>query len=277
MLAPGRRLVVASLVSSLTTPPPPTSPPLPPISATIGMRSLDDAVRDGLGPMALYPDPVLRLSAAPVSLYGTELERFARMLAARMESNAIAASQFGVDARVVILRGAASPTGTLLVLVNPRIVGRSAAARMRPWREICLVFPTGMDVELLRDESVQVEAEGVDGITRVRTLRGEASRALQHELDHLNGVLIVDHAALDELPPTIAALESARHIERQRRAFERPVAPSRSRRRVDSFELRPGPEGEAMPTSVRAAASAARGRAHPLALPHSIDSDRGTI
>ena len=103
-----------------------------------------------------------------------------------------------------------------------------------PWREICLVFPTGMDVELLRDESVQVEAEGVDGITRVRTLRGEASRALQHELDHLNGVLIVDHAALDELPPTIAALESAQHIKRQRRALERPVVPSRSRRREDS-------------------------------------------
>ena len=221
----GRRLFVTSLVSSLARPPP-SPAATPPASATIGVRSLEDAADGPLGPMALYPDPVLRLTAAPVSRYGAELGHFAQMLAARMESNAIAASQFGVDARVVVLRGAAAPTalGGPLVLVNPRIVGRSAEERMRPWREICLVFPPGMDVDLLRDEWVQVESEGVDGVTRVRTLRGEASRALQHELDHLDGVLIVDHASLAELPPDIAALESAQHDVRQRRAFARPVA-----------------------------------------------------
>ncbi len=48
-------------------------------------------------------------------------------------------------------------------------------------------------------------------------------RACQHELDHLDGILIVDHAGLDELPSGVQALERPFHAERQRRAFERRV------------------------------------------------------
>lgn len=50
---------------------------------------------------------------------------------------------------------------------------------------------------------------------------GEAARALQHELDHLNGILIIDHAALDELPAAIRELEEPLHVARQKRAFQR--------------------------------------------------------
>ena len=56
-----------------------------------------------------------------------------------------------------------------------------------------------------------------------KTLRGEAARAFQHELDHLDGILIVDHAGIDELPAAIASLERPYHDARQRRAFARRV------------------------------------------------------
>jgi len=146
------------------------------------------------------------------------------MLVAGMRSNAITALQFGVDARIIALRGAASPSAfhAPLVLVNPEIVSRSPEERMVPWREICLVLPPELEIDLLRDEAVRVAARDVTGRPFAMTLRGEAARALQHEvclpctrwlapgltsidsnrgraaharaqLDHLNGVLIIDH------------------------------------------------------------------------------------
>lgn len=55
-------------------------------------------------------------------------------------------------------------------------------------------------------------------------LAGEPARAFQHELDHLNGVLIIDHAALDELPAPIREREEPFHDLRQRRAFQRSLS-----------------------------------------------------
>ena len=55
------------------------------------------------------------------------------------------------------------------------------------------------------------------------TLRGEAARAFQHELDHLDGILIVDHAGLEELPSEIVTMERPHHDARQRKAYARRV------------------------------------------------------
>ena len=54
-------------------------------------------------------------------------------------------------------------------------------------------------------------------------LRPHLLRACQHELDHLDGILIVDHAGLEELPSGVQALERPFHAERQRRALQRRV------------------------------------------------------
>jgi len=177
--------------------------------------------------MALYPDPILRRRAAAVEKFGPSLQRFADMLVDGMQSTAIAASQYGVDARIVALRRESSPDDRPLVLVNPRVLGRSAEVDMVPWREICLVLPPELEIELLRDEWVDVEAEDPSGRTFRRVLRGEPARAFQHELDHLNGVLIIDHAGLEELPPAIRERERSEHAVRQLRAFRRPVEVSR--------------------------------------------------
>ena len=154
-----------------------------------------------------------------------------------------------MDARIIVLRGLASPRSTPTVFVNPSILSRSAEEKMLPWREICLVLPPGLEIDLLRDEVraqcdghvvlttrtvlaytdlplaqvVEVRAQDVTGVPFAITLRGEAARAFQHELDHLDGILIVDHAGLEDLPSGVQALERPFHAERQRRAFARRV------------------------------------------------------
>lgn len=193
------------------------------------------AAANTVGEMALYPDPLLRRTATPVArvdgeTFGPEVEKLAELLAADMRSNAITALQYGIDARIIVLKGPASPRSTPLVFVNPTILARSAEEKMVPWREFCLVLPPSLNlidgrggVALLRDEVVEVAAQDVKGVPFRYALRGEAARAFQHELDHLNGILIIDHAELTDLPREIAQLEATYHKDRQRRAFERGV------------------------------------------------------
>ena len=80
------------------------------------------------------------------------------MLVADMKSNAITALQYGVDVRIIVLRGPASPRSTPIVFVNPSILSRSAEEKMLAWREICLVLPPLLEIELLRNDVVEVAA-----------------------------------------------------------------------------------------------------------------------
>ena len=188
------------------------------------LRSIEEAAEaSDIGNIGLYPDPLLRRVAAPVTDFSPSVEKVSELLVAGMKSNAITAAQYGVDARIIALKGPASPQLTPIVFVNPSILSRSAEERMVSWREICLVLPPNLEVELLRDEVVEVAAQDVFGVPFRKTLRGEAARAFQHELDHLDGILIVDHAGIDELPAAIASLERPYHDARQRRAFARRV------------------------------------------------------
>jgi len=192
---------------------------------SVPLRSIEAAAQgDSIGQMGLYPDPLLRRVGRPVTEFSPAVARVAELLVADMKSNAITALQYGVDARIIVLKGPASPrAGAPIVFVNPTILQRSAEYAMRPWREVCLVLPPGLEVELLRDDTVEVRAQDVRGVPFSIALSGEAARAFQHELDHLDGILIVDHAALDELPSGIGKLEAPFHKERQRRAFARSV------------------------------------------------------
>ena len=191
---------------------------------SIPLRSIEAAAETNtLGQMGLYPDPLLRRVGAPVTSFGPAVGKVADLLLAGMKSNAITALQYGVDARMIALKGPASPRATPIVFVNPTILARSAEEKMVVWREICLVLPPNLELELLRDEVVEVAAQDVNGVPFRQTLQGEPARAFQHELDHLDGILIVDHAGLDELPAGIAKLEAPYHAARQRRAFARRV------------------------------------------------------
>jgi len=188
--------------------------------------------------LARYPDPILRTSASPVTEFGPALEHVVQALITTMTTNSTTALHYGIDARIVVLKGPASPLpsgASPLVLINPNVLARSSEDKMVVWREYCGTLPflgkTGDDnskkedvtitVDLFRDEVVEIAAQDVRGIPIRKTLRGEPARAFQHELDHLHGILIIDHADLRELPIEISKLEAPYHTARQRRAFER--------------------------------------------------------
>jgi peptide deformylase len=221
------------------------------------LRSLEVAaveLRNGEDPFANrlnYPHPGLRKRASPVTAFGSDLEAVVDALVRTMETDATTTVQYGIDARIIILRGAASPNndGSSKVFVNPNILVRSSEDKMVSWKEHCLtvgsrdlVWPEGeapsvsapastlrrdskrelLEVDLLRDDFVEVAAQDyVTGRPIRMVLQGEASRAFQHELDHLDGILIVDHAFMEDLPPGIAFLEEPYHAARQKRAFAR--------------------------------------------------------
>jgi len=223
--------------------------PLLSIESAARAKTLDEI------PMRLYPDPILRRIASPVQTFGPDVQKVADILVAGMKSDATAASQYGIDARMIVLKGSANPASSSLaspsssnqnysspplILINPNILTRSSEYSMVQWREYCLVTDVDMDVDmdvkpnassmpthrhleinLLRDEIVEVAAQDVTGRPVRKALSGEPARAFLHELDHINGILIVDHADLIELPADVAALEAPYHEERQRRAFDR--------------------------------------------------------
>eukprot|EP00435_Cladocopium_sp_Y103_P042537 s2078_g11.t1 len=182
-------------------------------------------------PMAKYPDPMLRMSARPVAesmFHQSALKLFTEALqttAAAEGAVGLAASQVGVDARIIVLDPSVS---SQTVFVNPQVVERSSEDSMRWWRERCLVLPPDVLVTLMRDARIKVHAFDLQGGSYTVTLEGEAARAFQHELDHLNGVLIIDHAVDDDdltsqAFPQMKQLEEPDHPWRQEIAFARQV------------------------------------------------------
>jgi peptide deformylase len=202
---------------------------------SLTVMSLDDAVAsasdDGWS-MARWPDPVLRRRASEVSsrYFGTALlERACQLLrttAIREKAVGLAAEQCGVDARIIYLeRAENNPLAPSLVLVNPRITGRSSEIDMKVWREHCLVLPPTFSATVLRDAWVDVHYQELKrGEWRRIRLQGEAARAFQHEFDHDRGILITDHIGLDEMDNDVmAAIERKGHELRMGIAYSRDV------------------------------------------------------
>lgn len=98
----------------------------------------------------------------------------------------LAATQVGVLRRLIVVDGGEGPR----VLVNPRV--KAASGSVVDW-EGCLSFP-GLLAEVERAEKVTVEATDLEGRPAWIEAEGFFSRALQHEIDHLDGVVILDRA-----------------------------------------------------------------------------------
>ena len=148
-------------------------------------------------PIVIAPDPVLRAPCAPAGEMGFAPLRnlvadlFETMYAAR--GRGLAAPQIGVSRRVFVMdegwkRGEPSP----LVLIDPDLRRRSRKTECAV--EECLSIP-GHPVEMRRPVSVTVAFFDQNGVALELTLDGIAARIAQHELDHLNGVLIGDAPA----------------------------------------------------------------------------------
>lgn len=138
----------------------------------------------------LHPHPMLRKRCAPVrEVDGEVLAIIEKMVNALSASQgvAIAAPQLGHALRIVALRQGDS----VRIFVNPAIA--STAGDEQPVREGCLSFP-GVFIDVPRYPEVTVKYNGVDGKVKTLTATGTEAQALQHEIEHLDGVLLIDYA-----------------------------------------------------------------------------------
>lgn len=155
-----------------------------------------------------YPDPVLRKVADPVPAFDDETSSLVQAMFLRMKESkgvGLAAPQVGIRKRILVLNPTGEP-GDALALVNPTITSRSGPAVV--FAEGCLSFP-GIYAEVSRPERCAVKALDAAGKPIDREFDGFVGRIIQHEYDHLEGILLVDRmspaeklkhkAALDEL------------------------------------------------------------------------------
>lgn len=154
-----------------------------------------------------FGDPVLKASARPVDRFDDELRSEAARMAAVM-SNALgvglAATQVGVMHRLLVYRvGEDAP---LAVLANPRIEWRSPDQEVL--EEGCLSLP-GVHVDVERPVHVRVRAQDEHGDELTVEASGLEARVIQHEVDHLDGVLILDRTTREERKAAMRALREA--------------------------------------------------------------------
>ncbi len=134
-----------------------------------------------------YPNSVLRKKCEPIDVIDDEVVRLARdMLETMYEDKGIglAAPQVGITRRLIVLDIGDGP----LALINPKILEAEGAETME---EGCLCLP-GINVDVER--STRVRVTGLDPSGRELDIDAEEllARALQHEIDHLSGTLIID-------------------------------------------------------------------------------------
>ncbi len=141
-----------------------------------------------------FPDPVLREEATPVGEVTEELRRLSRDMVETMRlarGAGLAANQVGVPVRLIVLEGDLEERkeGEPLIILNPSIVEREEEEVSE---EGCLSFPKFFEY-VKRAKKVVVRGETLEKAPFERNCEGMLARAFQHEIDHLNGVLFIDH------------------------------------------------------------------------------------
>jgi peptide deformylase len=139
------------------------------------------------------PDPILRKVSAPIERMDSETRRLADDMLETMYAApgvGLAAVQVGVPRRLIVLdtaKGDEPPNP--LVMANPEIVWRGK--EMHEHEEGCLSIPD-VRIDIERPSSVTVRFLDREGKQREITADGLLATAVQHEIDHLNGKLIID-------------------------------------------------------------------------------------
>jgi peptide deformylase len=160
--------------------------------------------RQALANVRKFGDPVLRSPASPVEDYGPELAAEVERMVAIMHDAlgvGLAATQLGVMRRLLVFQ--AGPDATPTALVNPRIEWSSEDAETA--EEGCLSLP-GIVVDVERPLHVRVSARDATGQPLEVEASGLEARVIQHEVDHLDGILMLDRAATEQRRAALRAL-----------------------------------------------------------------------
>ena len=135
-----------------------------------------------------FNDPVLRKKAKKVGSINQEVRQLAVNMAQTMkkgEGIGLAAPQVGVLKRIITIETDYRNRG-ILALINPKIIKKSREKEKDT--EGCLSFP-GIFIELKRAKKIEVKAKNINGEKIKFSAEGLLARAIQHEIDHLNGIV----------------------------------------------------------------------------------------
>ena len=136
----------------------------------------------------IYPDPILRKKALPIKNIDGKVKEVADRMAEVMHAHkgiGLAAPQIGILSQIIIVDFGEG----LRTFVNPVIIGGEGESVME---EGCLSLPT-IEVPVKRMDKVLIRAWNVDGKEVHLQFSNFPSRVYQHEIDHLNGILIIHH------------------------------------------------------------------------------------
>ena len=156
-------------------------------------------------PIRIAGDPVLRTPAKKVKKIDGSIQRLIDDMIITMHGArgvGLAAPQVGVSLRIVVIE---TPDDGLLELINPEIVKHSGERRL--W-EGCLSVP-GYQAEVTRSNTVLVKALNREGqAIRLKAVDTLLAQALEHEIDHTNGILYIDYlTSADELIPVRPSID----------------------------------------------------------------------
>ncbi|MCK4563201.1 MAG: peptide deformylase [Verrucomicrobia bacterium] len=137
-----------------------------------------------------FPDPILRVQADPILRVGEHERHLLKSMFENMwrwDGVGLAAPQVGFDSRLIV----AEAEGAKLGLANPEILESEGSGAMV---EGCLSLP-GQEVDISRPTSIWVQALDIENREVELKLDGFLARIVQHEIDHLNGILIIDYGS----------------------------------------------------------------------------------
>jgi peptide deformylase len=137
--------------------------------------------------LRIHPDPVLREACRPVERFDSCLSDILEEMLTFMRSHegiGLAGPQVGIAQRLFV----AEIQGCSVCLTNPLITAHSGSDRMT---EGCLSLP-GVHVDVQRDRQIEVQGFDAQGRKQDYRVEGLWARVIQHEIDHLDGVLICD-------------------------------------------------------------------------------------
>ncbi|HJX13824.1 MAG TPA: peptide deformylase [Dehalococcoidales bacterium] len=165
-------------------------------------------------PIRTLPDPVLRKKAKRVSAVDRSIKKLVSDMRETLHADpgrvGLAAPQVGVSLRITVI---GLPEEEDIILINPEIVRRKGERQVT---EGCLSLPGYMG-QINRSEAVTVKALGIDGKPVRLRAEGLLAQALEHEIDHMNGTIYIDH---------LDSLEDLRKVEPEEAVVEGPPEPS---------------------------------------------------
>lgn len=156
----------------------------------------------------VYPDKILRQKARPMGKIGKMEQKLAYDMIETMRSAVgvgLAGPQVGVSKRIIVAEDADN-SKTALVLINPKVIKKRGRSR---FCEGCLSVP-GTTSDVVRPEAVVVEAVNLDGESIRIDAKGLLARILQHEIDHLDGVLFIDRISFLKRKKIIKNISSSK-------------------------------------------------------------------